>query len=69
MVGKYLRELRTPFVNDLAVQIHEQGHGAVARCDQIQPGRDALGIVLDDAVKIMRCLGACEIADGAQLLD
>jgi hypothetical protein len=31
--------------------------------------RDALGVVLGDALRITRLLGTCEIADGAQLLD
>jgi hypothetical protein len=69
VTGKYPLELRTPFVKDLTVHIHQQGHGAMARGDQVQPGRDALGVVLGDALRITRLLGTCEIADGAQLLD
>jgi hypothetical protein len=41
----------------------------MARDEQVQPGRDALGIVLGDALDITRLLGTREIADGAQLLD
>jgi hypothetical protein len=69
VIGKYLRELRTPFVKDLTVPVHQEGDRAMARGDQVQPGRDALGVVLGDDREIMRLLGSCEIADGAQLFD
>ena len=69
MIGRYLCELSSSLVKDLAVHVHQQGYGAMARGDQVEPRRDALGIVLGDTLEFMRWLGPCEIADGAQLLD
>ncbi len=69
VIGKHLHKLRTPFVKDLTVHIHQQRHRAMARGDRAQPGRDALGVVLGGALEITRLLGTCEIADGAQLPD
>ena len=69
MIGKHLRELRTPFVKDLAVHIHQQGHRTMPRGDQIQSGLGALGVVSGDALETPRGLGTREVADGAQLLD
>jgi hypothetical protein len=69
VIRKYLREFCTPFVEDLAVHVHQQGHWGMARGNQVQPGCDALRVVLDNPLEIMRWLGPCEITDGAELFD
>ena len=64
-----LRELRPPLVHDLAVHVHQQGNGRVARGEEVQPRCDSLRVVMGNARRRTRLLGSSQVSDGTQLLD